>query len=136
MNERIGIVVSQFNSMITDIMLENAIKTIKKLNAKTLSIVKVPGVFEIPFAIQRLVKKNNIDGVIALGCAVKGKTSHDKVIVNACAIEVMSLMTKYNKPITFGVIGPDAKMNDAKKRPIEYADHAASTVVTMLRMKI
>jgi len=75
---RFAIVVSRFNSFITDRLLEGALDALKRHGAdeKQVMIYKVPGAFEIPLVAKLLAGKKEIDGVICLGTVVKGATPH------------------------------------------------------------
>ena len=77
-------------------------KKILKKEKIDLSIVNVPGVFEIPIAIRRNIKK--FDGFIALGCVIKGKTPHFDLICKSTFDSILNLSIIYNKPIGNGII--------------------------------
>jgi 6,7-dimethyl-8-ribityllumazine synthase len=103
---KIGIVVSQFNSDITEPMLEGALETlaenkVKKENIKT---VWVPGSFEIPLACQRLAQTKKYDALVAIGCVIKGETDHFYYICNEVSRGIMNVMLDNNLPIGFGVL--------------------------------
>lgn len=103
---KIGIVVSQFNSNITDPMLNSVLKTLieNKVKKGNIRIVWVPGSFEIPLACQRLAKTKKYDALVAIGCVIKGETDHYYYICNEASRGVMNVMLKYNIPIGFGVL--------------------------------
>lgn len=103
---KVGIVVSRFNSNITEPMLESALETlvenkVKKENIKT---VWVPGSFEIPLACQRLAMTKNYDALVAVGCVLKGETDHFYYICNEVSRGIMNIMLKFDIPIGFGVL--------------------------------
>ena len=77
-------------------------KKILKKEKINLSIVNVHGVFEIPIAITRNIKK--FDGFIALGCVIKGKTPHFDLICKSTFDSILNLSIIYNKPIGNGII--------------------------------
>ena len=87
-------------------------KILKKENFK-LSILKVPGVFEIPIAIRKNIKK--FDAFLALGCVIKGKTPHFNLICKSTFNSILQLSTEYNKPIGNGIITA-LNMKQAKER--------------------
>ncbi len=103
---KIGIVVSQFNSDITEKMLRSALKVLgkNKVKKENIKIVHVPGSFEIPLACLRLAKAKKYDALIALGCIIKGETAHYYYISSVASGGIMEVMLKYNIPIGFGVI--------------------------------
>jgi len=103
---KIGIIVSKFNSDITEPMLLGALKILEKNKVKkeNIKIVRVPGAFEIPLACQKLALSKKYDALIALGCVIKGETDHYYFISNETSRGIMDVMLKYNIPIGLGVI--------------------------------
>ena len=75
---RFAIVVSRFNSFVTDRLLEGALDALKRHGAddSRIEIFRVPGAFEIPLAAKLVVKRKDVDGVICLGAVIKGGTPH------------------------------------------------------------
>ena len=133
MNEKIAVVVSKFNHEITDEMSKVAQQRIKKSGAKLIKIIEVPGAFEIPFAVNKLLKDKNIDGVVTLGTVIKGGTDHDQIVAHSVARKLLDLSAKYNKPVALGISGPKITWGQAKKRTKEYAERAVNTVIEMIR---
>src|SRR3989338_10051117 len=132
-NIRLGLVVSYFNREITSNMEKNAENAAKQLNAVIIKNFHVPGVFEIPFAANKLLKNKKIGAVAVLGAVIRGETYHDVVIVNAVAPKLIELSLKYNKPIGFGIIGPRVTWQQAEKRAAEYAKRAVEAAVGMMK---
>lgn len=133
MKEKIAIVVSQFNCEITSKMEEKALQHAKKLGAEVVKIVKVPGAFEIPFAVKKLLEEKNIDGVVTIGAIIKGGTNHDQVIAHAVAKKLLDLSIEYGKPVSLGISGPNMTWKKAEERIEEYATRAVDSVVKMMR---
>ena len=103
---RVGIVVSRFNEDITEGLLEGALATLAawKVKRANITIVRVPGSFEIPFAAQQLIARKKPHAVIALGCIIKGETSHDYHIASAVSHGITRVALDQNVPIAFGVL--------------------------------
>jgi 6,7-dimethyl-8-ribityllumazine synthase len=103
---RIGIVCAEWNETITFNLLSGAISILKKsgVDFQNIKTRYVPGTFELPLAAQQLVKNPEIDGVICIGCVIKGETPHFDFISQAAANGVMDVGLKYNKPVIFGVL--------------------------------
>ena len=93
--------------------LINSTKKVLKKNKFNTSILNVPGIFEIPIAIRRNIKK--FDGFIALGCVIKGKTPHFKFISKSTFKAILEISIKYNKPIGNGII-TSFNLKQAKER--------------------
>ena len=133
--EKIGIVVSKFNSEITSKMSRIAQKRAKELKIKIAEIAEVPGAFEIPLAAKKLLVKKHIGGVVTLGAIIKGDTDHDEVIAHSIAKSLIDLSLLYHKPVTLGVLGPNITWEQAEKRIREYSERAVETVAKILRKR-
>lgn len=130
--KNIGIVVSKFNEEITKKMLSTALMEAKTLGLDVLKVVEVSGVFEIPFATKQLLAKKEITAVATLGAIIKGGTSHDQVIAHAVAKKLLDLSTEFGKPVSLGIIGPNATIKQAKERAGPYARRAVQAVWGLL----
>ena len=103
---KVGVVVSRFNEDITGRMRDGALETLRAwgVKDKNITLVEVPGSFELPFACAKLIKKMKPHTMIALGCVIKGDTDHDKYIADAVSHALMRLSTDHSIPVAFGVI--------------------------------
>jgi 6,7-dimethyl-8-ribityllumazine synthase len=128
---RLAIVVADFNSKITQRMEQIAKQHALSLGAEIHETIHVPGTFEIPFAVKNLLKNNEIEGIITLGAVIKGDTSHDEVVANNAARQIMELSLQYEKPVSLGIIGPNATREQAIRRLESYAKRAAEAVIKM-----
>lgn len=126
-----AIVVSEFNAMITDKMLEECLRGFREQGVES-TVIKVPGAFEIPLATQNLFETKSADAVVTLGAVIKGETEHYEAVCNACTDGIMNTMLKYNKPVVFEVLMTDT-YKKAEER-IEKAYHAAFVAVRMAKM--
>ncbi|MFN3910168.1 MAG: 6,7-dimethyl-8-ribityllumazine synthase [Candidatus Anstonellaceae archaeon] len=128
---RIGLVVSEFNRELTKKMEDEAIEFAQKKNIKIIKKVLVPGAYDMPLVVQKLAEIKEIDAVVCLGAIVKGQTEHDRVIAQALAKTLQELSLNTKKPILFGIIGPGASYEKAKKRVQEYAIRAMEAAIKM-----
>ena len=92
---KVGIVRARFNSAITEKMAINSEKRLKELGVKNIINHTVPGSFEIPFACNKILEKD-IDGIIAIGCLIKGETDHYKYISSAVTNGLINLTINNN----------------------------------------
>ena len=132
---RLAIVVAEFNKEITNEMLRTAISHSKKLEMDIIKICHVPGTFDMPLVVEKLLKNEQIDVVVTLGAVIKGETGHDQVIANNTARLLSNLSLKYQKPVTLGITGPDMTIKQAKQRSKivpKRAVEAAHKMVTRL----
>ena len=103
-NSNYGIVYTSWNQEIVSSLLENTTKELLSLgvNKNNISVMEVPGAFEVPLASKSLASK--VDAVIALGAIVKGDTPHFDFIASSCAQGIVQASLEENKPIIFGVL--------------------------------
>ena len=103
---RFAIVVSRFNSFVSDRLLEGALDALKRHGSddKMIDIYMVPGAFEIPLVAKRLAKKKDVDAIICLGAVIKGGTPHFHYIASEVAKGVAMVSLESEKPISFGIL--------------------------------
>ncbi|AEM37999.1 6,7-dimethyl-8-ribityllumazine synthase [Pyrolobus fumarii 1A] len=130
---RLAIVVSEFNYDITELMLKKALSHAKFLDAEVTYVVKVPGVYDAPYAVAELLEKPDVDAVAVIGAVIKGETKHDEVVANQAARKMLDLGVEKGKPVTLGVIGPGATRLQAQARVEEYARRAVEAAVKLAR---
>jgi 6,7-dimethyl-8-ribityllumazine synthase len=127
---RIGAVVSEFNYDITQMMLELAKEHAKFLDSEITEIIAVPGVFDMPLAIKKLLEDDEIDAVVTLGAVIEGSTSHDEIVVQHASRKIADLALEYNKPVALGITGPGMTRLEAHQR-VDYAKRAVEAAVKM-----
>ena len=131
MKPKICIVISTYNSGITNKLLFSAKNELKRYGVTRAKDYKVPGAFEIPVAIARLAKK--YDAFIAIGCIIKGQTANFDLISNAITNAIMHLSITNKKPIGNSIITLFNK-NQASKR-YNKGKEAAKAVIEVLKIK-
>ena len=106
---KIGIVVSRFNSFISEKLLEGAIDSLVRSGVNTGDIVvaRVPGAFEIPLVTQKMAKSGRHDAVICLGAIIRGATPHFDYVAAEVSKGVAQVSLKSGIPIAFGVLTTD-----------------------------
>jgi 6,7-dimethyl-8-ribityllumazine synthase len=129
---RIAIVGSEFNYDITTMMIERAREEIDFLGAEVGPVVKTPGVYDMPIAVQALMGRKDVDAVVTLGAVIEGETNHDEVIMNQAARKLTDLTVEFGKPLGLGISGPGETRLQAQDR-IENAAAAVRSVVKMVR---
>ena len=129
MKKKILLVTANYYQDISKGLVNSAIKNIPKTNK--ISLIKVPGAFEIPITISKNLKK--YDGFLALGCVIKGKTPHFDFISQTITNAIMNLSIDSKKPIGNGVI-TCLNMSQAKLRKKKGAE-AAKAVISILSQK-
>ncbi|EQB63742.1 MAG: 6,7-dimethyl-8-ribityllumazine synthase [candidate division Zixibacteria bacterium RBG-1] len=101
-----AIVVSRFNEFITQKLLEGALDCLTRHNTeeKNITVVWVPGAFEIPLMAQKLAKSRKFSAVICLGAILRGETPHFEFISNQVAVNIGKVALESDLPVIFGVI--------------------------------
>jgi 6,7-dimethyl-8-ribityllumazine synthase len=127
---KIGIIVSEFNYDVTQMMLERAKAHAEFLGADVVEIMHVPGVYDMPLAVKRMLGKKGIDGVVTLGAVIEGETGHDQIVIGQAARKITDLYVEYDKPVGLGITGPGMTRLQAEDR-IENAKMAVESVVKM-----
>lgn len=132
---RFAIVVSRFNETITDGLLQGAKTTFaaEGVSGDALTVIHVPGAFEIPLVAKRLADSGQFDAVVCLGCLIKGETMHFEYIASATSQGIMSASLATGVPMAFGVLttvtdeqaearamaGPDNKGREAAMAAVQ-----------------
>ena len=132
---KIGIVVSEFNYDITQMMLEQARTHARFLGLEITKEVFVPGVFDMPLAIKELVKRKDVDGVVTLGAVIEGETEHDQIVIQQASRKITDLAVEFDKPVSLGISGPGQTRLQAQDR-IEKAKSAVEAVFKMYKAQI
>lgn len=132
---KIGIVVSRWNSAITDQMLEGALSALigNGIKEEDIIVSKCPGSFEIPLATQYLLEHTDVQGVIALGVVIRGGTPHFEYVCDAVTRGVIDLNLKYQKPVAFGVLTTD-DVKQALERAGKKGNKGGEAALALLEM--
>ncbi len=140
---KIAIVASRFNAFVVDKLSAAAVAHIKQSGGdeNDINLVKVPGAFEIPLAVQSMAESKKYDAVIAFGVVIKGETPHFDFISSACVHGLSDIALKYGVPVGMGVLTvntveqAEARAGDnAENKGIEAAA-AAIEMAVLLRDK-
>lgn len=107
---RIGIVVARFNSFVTERLVEGATDCIVRHGGSSdaITLVRVPGSWEIPLAVQQLAASGTVDGIVALGAVIRGSTPHFDYVAAEVSKGIASIGLERQLPITFGVLTTDS----------------------------
>ncbi len=103
---RIGITVSRYHHEITEALWAGAVDTFTGAGGSRadLDVVAAPGAFELTVLAQALAGREDLDGVVALGCIIRGETTHDTHLARALAHGLTQIALETRKPVTFGVL--------------------------------
>jgi 6,7-dimethyl-8-ribityllumazine synthase len=129
---KIAAVVAEFNYDITQMMLELAKEEAKIRGSEIVKVVSVPGVFDMPLAIKKVLQLDDIDAVVTLGAVIEGATDHDQIVVQHASRKIADLSLEYDKPVALGISGPGMTRLDAHKR-VEYGKRAVESAIKMCK---
>ena len=133
---KVGIVVSRWNSFVTDKLLDGALDTLKTkgFNDEQIIAVRCPGAFEIPFTSRSLLPK--VDGIIALGAIIRGETPHFDYICQAATEGILKLDMENDKPVIFGVLTTDTvqQANERANKNSKFGNKGAEAALAVIEM--
>lgn len=133
---RLAFIVSRFNSMITDKLLEGSLDLYLRCGGKkeNCSVYAVPGSFEIPMTAARVAATGKYDAVVCLGCLIRGETGHYDYIASEVASGISRVAVERQIPVTFGVITADTVEQAISRAGLKYGNkgvEAASAAIEM-----
>jgi len=128
---RFAIVASEYNSVIVDRLIDGARNALK--DQKHVSVIRVPGSFEIPLAVKRAALSKKYDAIVAIGCVVRGETPHFEYISSSVSHALQSVALDTGLPVGFGVLTVDT-VQQAMDRSGESGNKGAEAAKTALAM--
>jgi len=108
-NYKFTIVQSRFNEFIGDKLLEAALDCLRRHNCeeRNITVIKVPGAFELPVTADKIASQKRFDAIICLGAVIRGATPHFEYISSAVSNGISQTALKYGVPVVFGVLTTD-----------------------------
>ena len=128
---RFAIVASEYNSVIMDRLIVGAKGALK--DQKHVSVIRVPGSFEIPLAAKRAALSKKYDAIVALGCVIRGETPHFEYISSSVSHALQLVALETGLPVGFGVLTVDT-VQQAMERSGESGNKGAEAALTALAM--
>lgn len=103
---RLAVVVSRFNSLVTDRLLDGALNALARAGASAadVEVIKVPGAWEMPVVVGQLARSGNVDAIVCLGCVVRGDTPHFDYVAGESAKGISSVATATGIPVANGIL--------------------------------
>jgi len=136
---KVAIAVARFNEIVTDKLLEGALRQLQILGVdeKDITVAHVPGAFELPGICRRMVDSNKFDAVMALGAVIRGETGHYDVVVNNSTSGIAGIAAEGKVPMILGILTTDTvdqAMNRAGLKAGNLGCSWASTAVEMANL--
>jgi 6,7-dimethyl-8-ribityllumazine synthase len=135
-NARYCLVVSRWNSYIVESLEKGAIDALKRHGAADidLGIVRVPGAFEMPLAIERIAAKGGWDAIIALGAVIRGGTPHFEYVAGECVKGMAQVSLKHGIPVAFGVLTVDSIEQAIERAGTKAGNKGAEAAMSAIEM--
>ncbi len=133
---RFGIVVSRFNTFITERLLEGALDTLRRHGAddEAITVVRVPGAFEIPLAARRLAATGDHDAVICLGAVIRGATPHFDHVAAEVTKGIAAVGLERDLPIAYGILTTDTLEQAIERAGTKAGNKGADAAATAIEM--
>ena len=135
--KKIAIVVSRFNSFIVESLLEGAVDALKRhgnVEDNDITIVRVPGAYELPIAAKRLAQKKSFDAIIAIGAVIRGGTPHFDFVAGECNKGLAQVAMEFTVPVAFGVITTDTIEQAIDRAGTKAGNKGAEAALSALEM--
>jgi len=133
---KIGIIVSRFNGFVTEKLLEGALEGVRGrgVREENITLVRVPGAFEIPLIAEKMAASGEYDAMVCLGAVIRGDTPHFDYVCDAVTRGIGNIIAKYQLPIGFGVLttnNVDQAMERSGSKDANKGYEAALTAIEM-----
>nr|WP_207173796.1 6,7-dimethyl-8-ribityllumazine synthase [Halochromatium glycolicum] len=133
---RYCLVVSRWNGFIVEQLEKGALDALRRHGAEEadLTIVRVPGAFEMPVAIERIAAKGDQDAIIALGAVLRGGTPHFEYVASECVKGMAQVSLKHGVPVTFGVLTVDTIEQAIERAGTKAGNKGAEAALSAIEM--
>jgi 6,7-dimethyl-8-ribityllumazine synthase len=130
------LVVGRFNSAIVDNLCAGAIDTLRRQGVPeaNITVVRVPGAYEMPLAAKRVAVKGGTDAIIALGAVIRGGTPHFEFVAGECSSGLARVSLDHEIPIAFGVLTTDTIEQAVERSGTKAGNKGADAAMTALEM--
>jgi len=135
--KKFAIVVSRFNHFIVDSLLDGAVDALKRHGSvadNDITIVRVPGAYELPLAAKKLAKKGDFDAIIAIGAVIRGGTPHFDFVAGECNKGLAQVCLESEIPVSFGVITTDSIEQAIERAGTKAGNKGAEAALGALEM--
>jgi 6,7-dimethyl-8-ribityllumazine synthase len=135
----IALLVTRWNSFITDNLLEGALRALNRndIEDSQITIVRVPGAYELSIAALKLAESGKYSAIVALGCVIRGGTPHFEYVSTGCNDGLNQVQLKTGVPVTFGVLtvdNVDQAIERSGEDPNNKGEEAALTALEMIQL--
>ena len=135
--KKFAIVVSRFNHFVVDSLLNGALTTLKhygQVNDDDITVVRVPGAYEIPLTAKKLAKSGNYDAIIAIGAGIRGGTPHFDFVAGESNSGLGRVALEHEVPVAFGIITTDSIEQAIERSGTKAGNKGAEAALSALEM--
>lgn len=131
-----GIVISRFNSFITERLLEGALDTLQRHDVRSddVTVVRVPGSFEIPLVLKKMAKSGQYNALIAISAIIRGDTPHFDYVANEASKGVAQMSWETGVPIAFGVLTTNTIEQAVERAGTKAGNKGSDAAMTAIEM--
>lgn len=131
-----AVLVTRFNSFVVDSLQAGAVDALTRhgVPAQDITIIKVPGAFELPLVAQQVAKSGSYDAIIALGAVIRGGTPHFDYVAGECTKGLGQVSLNHNIPVAFGVLTVDSIEQAIERAGTKAGNKGADAAMTALEM--
>lgn len=133
---KFAIVASRVNDLITSPMINGAVDTLLRHNAKetNIDIIRVPGSFEIPFAVKKAASSKKYDAVIAIGAIIRGQTSHFDFLASQVTKDLSNVSLQTDVPVTSGIITTETTEQAIERAGVKAGNRGSEAAMSAIEM--
>ena len=133
---RVAIVAARFNEFIVDSLVKGAVDMLARhgVPEKDITLVRVPGAWEMPLAVQKLVQGDDYDAVIALGAVIRGATPHFDYVAGECTKGLSMASMATGKPVSFGLLTTDTIEQAVERAGTKAGNKGADAAAAAIEM--
>jgi len=133
---RIGIVVGRFNGFVVESLVDGAIDALLRhgVLGSNITVIRVPGAFELPLVAQRAAESDRFDAIIALGAIIRGSTPHFDFVASESAKGLSSVAIDYNIPVANGVLTTDSIEQAIERSGTKAGNKGSEAAMVVLEM--
>ncbi|ACT07911.1 6,7-dimethyl-8-ribityllumazine synthase [Dickeya chrysanthemi Ech1591] len=136
-NARVAIAIARFNHFINDSLLEGALDALKRIGqvkAENVTVVWVPGAYELPLTVRALANSQKYDAVVALGTVIRGGTAHFEFVAGECSSGLSHVAMNSDIPVAFGVLTTESIEQAIERAGTKAGNKGAEAALTALEM--
>lgn len=133
---RVGIIVARFNESVTSGLLEGAQNGLREhgVRPEDVTVLWVPGSFEVPLAAQRLARKGTFDAVVCLGAIIHHETDHDRYLAQAVSQNLATMAREVNIPVVLGILTTETEQQALERSGGSQGNRGYDAALTAIEM--